>query len=199
MYAVGRPDELEAGLGLSPEMAPMVGAIIIFAANVEFRLERAIWRLQGHVPRGVKHATDAKQIGQLLDMFEAEGAKLPTDAQKQIVSDWCAVARVAFEFRHSIAHGAAFRRQSSMHIERNRSWEGEVRKRPAATLGGTKDALENIRMTFAVLLRVINSISNQKRTLQEVASPDRLQALALAKGLMRELASAQVSWFVGEL
>lgn len=197
MYAVARPDELEAGLGLSPAAAPLIGAIIVFAANAEFRLERAIWRLQGHVPRGVKHATDAMQISQLVDMFEAEGAKLPTDPQRQMVSDWCAAARVAFEFRHSIAHGAAFRRQSSMHIERNRSWEGEMRKRPPSTLGGTQNALENIRLTFAVLLRVINSVSNQKRTLREVASPERLQALATAKVVMREMAATQASWFGG--
>jgi hypothetical protein len=42
LLSVGRPDELEAAVGLTSLMARQIGAIILFAGNVEFRLERAI-------------------------------------------------------------------------------------------------------------------------------------------------------------
>ena len=76
-----------------------------------------------------------------------------------------------------------------MSIHRNRSWQGEMRKRPAASLWGDQNTFENIRLTFAVLLRVINSVSNEKRTMQDTASPERLNALRWAKSLMGEMAS----------
>lgn len=50
MMTIGRPDALAESLGLTPQLAAQVGAIIVFAADVEFRLERAIWRLQDHDP-----------------------------------------------------------------------------------------------------------------------------------------------------
>lgn len=182
-------------MGLTPQMASQIGAITIFAANVEFRLERAIWRLQNHVPHGVRHATDAKPIGQLIDMFEAEGAAFPAGPQRQLIELWCGAARMAFEFRHSISHGVAFRLEAAINIERNRSWHGEIRKRPAASLWGDQNTFENIRLTFALLLRVINSVSNEKRTMQDVASPERLKALRWAKSLMGEMSSGHGPWF----
>lgn len=195
MTTIGRPDELEAALGLNALVAPHIGAIVIFAGNVEYRLEKAIWRLQNHAPEGVRHATDAKPIGELIDMFEVEGSALPAGPERELIELWCAAARVAFDFRHSIAHGVAFRLETIMNIERNRSWQGEIRKRPAASLWGDQNTFENIRLTFAVLLRVIASVSSDKRTLQEVATPDRLKALRWAKSLMGEMASGHGPWF----
>ena len=198
MFVTGRPDLLEGSLGLSQATAAQIGAIIIFAGNVEFRLERAIWRLQGHSPRGVQHATDAQPIGKLIDMFEAEGIRLPGDAERLLVQLWCDTARPAFGFRHSIAHGAAFRLNASMLIERNHSWEGEVRRRSAHSLWGDQGTLEAIRLTFAVLLQAINSIGNRKRSLAEVASSvKRIQGLTQAKALMEEMSATSGPWFEG--
>lgn len=195
LLSVGRPDELEGTLALSWQAARQIGAIVVFAGNVEFRLERAIWRLQGHVPRGVRHATDAKPIGELINMFEAEGSTLPSGQEREVVELWCATARMAFKLRHSIAHGAAFRFEADMIFHRNRSWQSEIRKRPAHSLWGDQDSLDNIRLVFAVLLRVINAVSNDRRPFHTVASPERLEALCSAKSLMREMAVGDGPWF----
>ena len=195
LFDAVRPDLLESGLGLSPIISAKIGAIITFAANVEFRLERAIWRLQGHKPRGVKHATDAKPIGELIGMFEAEGSSFPVGPQRELIELWCAAARVAFEFRHSIAHGAAFRMESNMSIYRNRSWEGEIRRRPESSLWGDQHTFENIRMTFAILLRVVDSFSNAKRPIDTIGSPEHLMAARWAKSVMGEMASGHGPWF----
>lgn len=195
IFYAGRPDLLEADLGLRPAMAPKIGALIIFAANVEFRLERAIWRLQKHAPSGVRHPTDAKPIGELIDMFEEEVEKLPESPEKQLAELWCPTARTAFDFRHSIAHGAAFRMEGAMSIHRNRSWSGEIRKRPEASLWGDQNTFENIYRTFALLLRVINSFSNERRPMDTIGTPVRLKAMRSAKGLMGEMASGHGPWF----
>lgn len=189
MFAVGRPDELEAALGLNPLTAQQIAAILIFAGNVEFRLERAIWRLQSHIPKGVRHATDSKPVMALIEMFEAEGAVLPDGPQHQLIECWCATARVAFEYRHSIAHGVVFRMDTAMRFERNQSWEGEIRKRSPASLCGDPHTFDDLRLTFAVLLRVINSVSNERRPIDTVANPAALEALTRAKSRMFEMAS----------
>lgn len=197
MFEIGRPDLMEASVGLGQVAAAQIGAITIFAGNIEFRLERAIWRLQDHAPRGVRHATDAKPISELIDMFETEGTKRLLDTERQLIQLWCDTARPAFDFRHSIAHGAVFRiGTKGIQIERNRSWEGELRKRPAASLWGDESTFGNIRLTFAVLLQTINSISNPKRSVEEVASsPERIAALKGAKSLMGEMVSGHGPWF----
>lgn len=182
-------------MGLNAEVAQKIAAILIFAGNIEFRLERAIWRLQSHAPKGVRHATDAKPIGSLIDMFEIEGRKLPPGPEQDLVEDWCAAARLAFEFRHSIAHGVAIRLETAMSFERNRSWQGELRKRRAASLWADSYTLDSIRVTFAVLLRVINSVSNERHPWETVAIPRSLKALKWARSLMGEMASGHGPWF----
>jgi hypothetical protein len=195
LFDVVRPDLLESSLGLSSTISPKIGAIITFAANTEFRLERAIWRLQSHKPRGVKHATDAKPIGDLINMFRVEGAKLPTGPQRELIELWCDAAKVAFEFRHSIAHGAAFRLENTMSIHRNRAWEGEIRRRDESSLWGDEHTFEKIRMTFAILLRVINSFSNARRPIDTIGTPEHLRAAIWAKSVMGEIASDPGPWF----
>jgi hypothetical protein len=198
MFAAGRPDLMAVSLGLNQTTAAQIGTIIVFAGNVEFRLERAIWRLQDHRPRNIRHATDAKPIGELIAMFKEEGEKRQFEEERRLVQLWCDTARPAFHFRHSIAHGAAFRLSTRMLIERNHSWEGEVRKRPAASLWGDQQTLGSIQLTFAVLLRTINSIGNRKRTLAEVASSaERMDALERAKSLIGAMASQPGPWFEG--
>ena len=140
-------------------------------------------------------ATDARPIGEIIDMFEAEVSKLPESPEKQLAELWCPTARIAFDFRHSIAHGAAFRVDTAMSIHRNYSWSGEVRKRPAASLWGDQNTFDNIYVTFALLLRVINSFSNERRPMETIASPERLEAMRSAKLLMAEMASGHGPWF----
>ena len=195
MHTFGRADELAEAMGLTPQMALQVAPILVFAANIEFRLEQAIWRVQGHSPKGVRHATDAKPIGSLIDMFERERHSLDDARDQQLVEDWCAAARVAFEYRHSIAHGVSLRFESTLLFARNRSWAGELRKRPAASLWGDHNTLENIRLTFAVLLRVINSVGNTRRPWHTVSNPEALKALRWARSLMEEMASGHGPWF----
>lgn len=196
IYNVSRPDLMETSLGLRAPLAAKIGAIIVFAANVEFRLERAIWRLQGHRPRGVRHATDAKPIGILFNMFETEVSKLPGGPVKQLAELWCPTARIAFDFRHSIAHGATFWLASGMNIHRNHSWEGEVRQRPGASFWGNQYTFENIYLTFGLLLHVINSFSNSKRPMETIGSPKHLEAMRSAKLLMEEMAAGHGPWIV---
>lgn len=195
IFDASRPDLLEANLGLSASIAPKIGALIVFAGNVEFRLERAIWRLQKHAPRGVRHPTDAKPIGELIGMFEEEVAKLHESPERQLAELWCPTARIAFDFRHSIAHGAAFRTEGAMSIHRNRSWSGEIRKRPEASLWGDEGTFENIYLTFALLLRVINSFGNERRPMDTIGTPVLLKAMRSANLLMGEMASGHGPWF----
>ena len=195
IVAFAKADELEAAHGLSPDHAKQIGAIAVFAGNTEFRLEQAIWRLQGHKPSGVRHVTDAKPISDLITMMEAEGLALTNADLRQLIADWCAAARVAFEFRHSIAHGVTFKMDTTMSFERNRSWYGELRKRPAASLWGDVNSFGNIRLTFAILLRVVIALGNQKRPLLTCASSDRLRATRWARGVMEEMISGHGPWF----
>lgn len=191
----GRPDELESAIGLSEAHAKQIGAIAVFAGNTEFRLEQAIWRLQAHKPAGVRHATDAKPVGELITMLEAEGLALANPELRKLVADWCSGAKIAFEFRHSIAHGVAFKMETNINFERNRSWFGEVRKRPAASLWGDNNSFENIRLTFAILLRVIIGLGNSKRPLETCTASDWLRATSWARGVMEEMNSGHGPWF----
>ncbi|MBK1795106.1 hypothetical protein JHL21_11410 [Devosia sp. WQ 349] len=194
-FEVIRPDLLEGQHGLTPQISEKIGAITVFAANIEFRLEFAIWRLQGHSPKGEKHTTDAQPIGVLIGMFEAEVAKLPDRPAKHLAELWCKTARTAFEFRHSIAHGAAFREWGAASFHRNRSWYGEIRKRPEASLSGDLQTFENIYLTFALLLRVINGFSNTKRPIETIGTPEHIKAMRSVYLLMDEMASGHGPWF----
>ena len=107
MKAIGMPDELQAAYGLTADVSSLVAGIIVFAANVEYHLEQAIWNIQGHAAQGIRHETDAKQPTELIAMLRTEGEKMDAGAGCDLIALWCATAASALHIRHDIAHGVS--------------------------------------------------------------------------------------------
>jgi hypothetical protein len=187
MKVIGRPDELQATFGLTSEVSSLIAGIIVFAANVEYHLEQAIWHIQGHSPRGVRHETDAKQPTELIAMLRAEGEKMDAGAGRDLIALWCTTAASAFHIRHDIAHGVSVGFTDSLMFIRNPRWRGEERKRPSSTQWGDDEQLGLIRDVFAVLLRVAAALS--KCPADEIATPDVLSAMRTARSVSGEFAS----------
>ena len=53
----GRADQIDEVLGLDGVIAKKLASIIVFAGNIEYHLEKAIWSLKGTTPK----AFDRKQ------------------------------------------------------------------------------------------------------------------------------------------
>lgn len=184
----GRADQLDAALGLDQIVGPKLASIIVFAANIEYHLERAIWVLERIDPKGIRPETDAKPITELITMLEMHIASVTDGAVHSMLENWCRAARSGFIIRHNIAHGVSFRMESTLVFSRNPQWHGEVRKREFGDLWCEPHVLDMLRDSFATLLRIVATIAKGDTPIVEIASPPALHAVREARSILGEFA-----------
>lgn len=184
----GRADLMDKALGLDEIMAPKVASIIVYAGNVEFYLERAIWILGNIDPKGTRPETDAKMITGLIAMLESHAANVAVETGRAMLKTWCQAARSGFIIRHNIAHGIAYKMETKLVFSRNPRWHGEIRKRAYGDLWCEPYILDLIRESFATLLRIIGAIATSDLQLEEIATPLALRAVAEARSILGEFA-----------
>jgi hypothetical protein len=185
----GRADFIQQQLGLDPMIGQKVAAIITFSGSIEYNLERALWRLQGIDPKGIKPATDARVITDLISMLEHFAANLATGNEKALLEGWCQSARDGFTIRHNIAHGVAMTLGSTLVYARNPRWHGEIRKREFGDFWADEPTLDLVRDAMAVLPRIAMFLSRNEISLKEIATPLALKALRRARSVLGEFAS----------
>lgn len=184
----GGADQLDAALGLDATIGPKLASIIVFAANIEYHLERAIWVLEGIDPKGIRPITDGKPISELIAMLEDHAGKESEDDVQQMLVTWCKAARSGFVIRHNIAHGVSVKMEKTLIFSRNPRWHGEVRRRQFGDLWCESGTLDLIRESFATLLRVIGTLAQDRKPPLEIARPQVLRALREARSILGEFA-----------
>ena len=189
MHAYARADFLQARLGLTPQIGLKVAAIITFAGAIEHFLERALWRLRGINPKGIKPDTDAKMISDLIAMLARYGEGLEADIHRNFLETWCAAARSGFVIRHNIAHGVPMTMGDTLAYMRNPRWEGEIRKRDFGDFWADPNTLDMVSDAMAVLFRSIALLSKDDITLEDVVNETAVRALRTARSVLGEFAS----------
>ncbi|MBB3473485.1 hypothetical protein [Sphingomonas sp. BK345] len=184
----GRADALQSALGLTPETGLGIAAIVSFAGAIEYHLERAIWRMRGVEPRGVRPDTDARMVSDLIAMLEREAATRDGEAGR-LLRTWCAAARAGFTVRHNIAHGVPGRIGDTLAYMRNPRWEGEMRKREFGDFWANPHALDLVREAMATLLRIIAALSGDGADPSAIATAAALRAVGDARSVLGEFAS----------
>lgn len=183
------PDFIERRLGQGPLTSMNVGSIILYAARIEFHLERAIWRVTNFQPKGVRPPTDTKTISELINALENAGSTHLSGDAATMVSVWCTAARSGFRLRHDIAHGISYSMETSFIFNRNPRMEGELRKRDTTMLWTDDHILDLIRQAFAVLFLSIHGLSISKKSPGDIATAKCLSALRDARSALGEFAS----------
>lgn len=184
----GRADTLEERLGLTPMVSQRIAAIIIFAAAIEHHLERALWKLEGANPMGIRPETDAKMISDLIGCLKHSPQPCQQERSAPLLETWCNAARLAFAIRNDIAHGVPTNLGDTLTFMNNPRWHGEKRKRPFSDYWADDHSLDLIRHVFAVLLRVIVGVSAEKVTLAGLTKPSLLRALRDSNSILSEMA-----------
>lgn len=187
-HAFGRADQLDAVLGMDDHAARKLASIIVFAANIEYHLERALWVLEKIDPKGLRPATDAKPISALIAMLESHAAAVTDETVRDLLENWCQAARSGFSLRHDIAHGVSLKMETTLVFSRNPRWQGEVRKRDFSDLWCDPHTLDMIRASMATLLRIIGTIAQHKKPVAEIATPLALSALRESRSILGEYA-----------
>lgn len=189
MQNYGRADLVQTHLGLTPEIGAKIAAIISFAGAIEHFLERALWRLRGIDPKGMKPDTDAKIISDLIAMLAKYGDGLATYDHRAFINMWCAAAKSGFVIRHNIAHGVPMKVGDTLSYMRNPRWEGEIRKREFGDFWADAHTLNLVREAMAVLYRSIALMTKEGTGLADVVTEEATRAVRTARSVLGEFAS----------
>ncbi|MFN9008901.1 MAG: hypothetical protein ACK5Z6_11310 [Hyphomonadaceae bacterium] len=184
----GRSDQLDAALGLTTPVASKLASIVVYAASIEYHLERALWVCEGVDPKGIRPRTDGKQISELITMLETWAKKQPDVATRDIMVTWSKAAQFGFVIRNNIAHGVAAKNGSIMVVSRNPRWDGEDRVRAFGSLKCESSTLDLIRDSLATLLRVISGVEKNRAAMARLADPVVVSALQDAQSILGEFA-----------
>jgi hypothetical protein len=92
----------------------MLASIIVYAANIEYHLERSIWVLKEIDPKGIKPMTDGKTISDLFGMLESHADGIVDEKMSDFLRTWCKAARLGFSFRNDIAHGVSIKMETTL-------------------------------------------------------------------------------------
>lgn len=175
----GKGEALQMRLGIDPISGPLLSAIVIFGANIEYFLEDAIWNMRG-VPIPPKPDTDVR-ISDRLKLFDLEVAKIEEEERRKLLETWSKAVKAGFIIRNNIVHGVTIPYPSGgTTMMRNPGWNGVKRKQPFGSFDPDVHVLRMTRDSFATLFRIIHAIA--------VGKLDRLDHL-LAGRAVREARS----------
>lgn len=135
--------------GLTDRKLATIGAIAILAGRVEHHTELAIWSLEGTPEPGTIPWTDSKPISLLIERMERLGQLRDPKGFGGLISEWCAVARPAYECRNSIMHGiTGIGSEDWSLFTRNEPVGAIRRKRAAAEFHATENTLALLEEVF---------------------------------------------------
>lgn len=168
-------------LGLNQSMLGSIGLIASFAGNIEYRLEFALWALQGYDPKGRSHPKDGLPVSALIDEFKAQSSHIENTELCEVIRMWCEAAKPAFKCRNAIMHGISLPwSDQSATFMRNPRIYGELRKREYSEFHADEHTLTLMEGAFATLLRAIALIQNWAN---DAAKPDQDTFAAMMKAL----------------
>ena len=172
-------------MGINPISGELLAAIIVFAANIEFHLEGAIWKLRGQeIPP--KPDTDTR-ITDRLRLFDAEVAKVANESLRDVLETWSKAARAGFIIRNNIVHSVTipFANGDTM-IMRNPQWGGVQRKQSFGSFSPDDSVLRMTRDFFATLFRIIHSLATHQP--EVLTEPLAGRAVDEARSMLGEFA-----------
>lgn len=185
----GRSSLIEAAWNLQPPTSQKIAAIITYFGTLEYYIERAIWRLKGVNPKGIRPETDAKAVSQLISNLEESSNLLIDQTEKDFINLWCRAARSGFVIRNNIAHGVVNKLGDTLAYMRNPRWHGEERKREFGDFWADEGTLDMVCESLAVLLRIIAQIESGEEKITNIASPLASKALREAQSILVEFSS----------
>lgn len=177
---------LEAFFDISVERQRRIGTFVVLFSMVEQQLEFVLLQrsevpLVGEIP-----FTDRMTISDRLKAIRALAGSEPLLTNELVLA--AELGEVLADARHTVAHGAPL---ESGRLERNRSWFGETRKRPFASLQLTDAALDATACATEILFRLLGSIGSRLAGHDEMAdlmtpSEDQLSAAKQAAVIVRQ-------------
>lgn len=148
---------MQARFGLTHESSYYIAGTIVFAAAIEYHLERYIWRINNIDPKGQRPKTDGKPVSDWIRTLSAYAATLPEADGRMMLETWC---KAAFKFRHDIAHGVPVNVKGAVAFNRNPRWQGELRSREHTDFWADEPVLKLLLDSIAVLVRMISELQN---------------------------------------
>ena len=181
----GQGEALQARLGINLITGELLAAIIVFAANIEYHLEGAIWKLRGQ-DMPPKPDTD-RVVSERFRLLEAEVVKIQEPDRRQLLEHWCVAARAGFIIRNNIVHGVTipFPDGGTM-MMRNPQWGGIERKQSFGSFSPDVGSLRMTRDSFATLLRIIHALAMGSS--KPLEHPLALRAVKEARSMLGEFA-----------
>lgn len=136
---------LEAFFGIDVELQRRIGTFIVLWSMIETSAEHAVWALGDEKIAASRPSTDRMSISDLLKRLGALRASISNQALAKILDGLIATARHLAEIRHTVAHGRPAAPQGgASELQRNPSWFGEIRTRPATSLALSTEVLDRI-------------------------------------------------------
>lgn len=182
--------KLEAFFQIGVDRQRRIGTFIVLFSMIEHQLEFALVNPEKGMPAGEIPPTDRMGVTDRLKALRQRSVDVPE--LSSIIELAVGIGEVLTEARHTVAHGAPI---APGRVERNRSWLGEVRKRPFAALELSEDVLDAAATAGDVLFRLLGAIGAVQAAQIDMARamlPDQQQidAAVAATDLIR---SAMVS------
>jgi hypothetical protein len=191
MEAFAPPELLTARMGLSSDMLRSIGAIAQFSGDIEYRLEWAYWKIQGHDPKGVRHPDDGINISQLITKVEEVIAVAAPAPWTAILVLWCGIAKLAYACRNSIMHSMTVNMGGDFTwLLRNPTLKGEKRKRPYSDFHANEHTLRLLELAFSTLFKAIAWVDHMidGNEIEAVKMDQMSRALRDARSVCAELA-----------
>lgn len=154
-------------MGFTPSLLELIGTISVYAATIEFWIERVIWNIEGISPVGIKPRTEGKAIIERIKLLNKTKKMVHCEGVKEFVENWCQIAQLAFEIRNIITHGYPVGIGDGVSFLNHLRWEGEFRKKEFSEFSADDNSLRLLMESFAVLAR---SIIFLEKTTKEKAS-----------------------------
>jgi len=150
-------------IGFTPSILEGIGTISVYAATIEFWIERVIWKFEGISVAGVRPRTDCKQISQLIkDLNDLQGTLYSAEVN-EFIKKWCDIAKIAVEIRNTMTHGFPAGGVNSSAFYNNLRWEGELRKKEFSEFYADETNLSLLKQAFAILARSIIFLEKSSR------------------------------------
>ena len=184
----GNSPKIEESLMLDAHTSRKLAAIIIYSGDIEYYLELAIRKLKDIDPKGIRPITDAKNITDLIKLFEDCAPVTLGNLKPHWINTWSAAARSAFTIRNNIAHGLTVPIETKITFMRNPRWHGQQRKRPFGDFWCDSYTLDFTADSFATLRRMIGTLATKEKSLEDIGSKEALKALNEAKSILGEFA-----------
>ncbi|MGD9660568.1 MAG: hypothetical protein AB7U63_04785 [Porticoccaceae bacterium] len=142
-------------IGFTPNILEGIGTVSVYAATIEFWIEKVTWNIEGINPAGMQPETDCKPISGLIKHLDKIRNRAHCEEVGAFIKKWCEIARLAFEVRNTMIHGFPIGISKNITFVNHSRWEGELRKKEATEFYADDNTLRMLRETFSVLARAI--------------------------------------------